>query len=678
MSEQPLASLLGMQSTKAPRTSNTQKTSGNSLQTKQSENGFHARLLNSMKDASTQDTTHNLSPSPVIYNRQNPNQIEDKESLGLSNINIDGIQIQLNPDVPQNITTAANTDFITNNDTNGEPATTQTQISALSDNVHLYHELKESTKPDPNLFKVLNIPTITVSDNSNTKQSGLKGNSSPFIATDLINSNASTANVSASTSAQIQTSKLLDNAKPNQESDALIEPRSNLLKVLKEATGLTDNTPTITNRTSASTQVHANISRESILLGSNGPKTIVEQDSNMPDNLKTNQNSKIVSDQNISGDNSNKVTQRIGSGTNSINTLFETNSIHTQPESAAPSKNHSDTINSDNIKSITNNGKVRPRPAHQGSGSVKLPNAIFETKESTTNSSATNFNSFINSEESGSRKVDQILKEQQSDKISSANTNTKLATQQDLGKIDSSINESSIIFNTNSNPTETNLAKSYENTTITNNNGVNTGDATTSANSSSDNSSLNNQGSDFQSELNINTVKTGKNAGLETNFTDTLSQVNNASKPLGAIGNDVADNIIQSAKLYMDGGKSEIKLQLNPPELGTLKLEFTIDDDILDAKITVERSAVKDIIEKDIPRLRELISGSDIDVGKFDISHQENESNRFGFKDKNPQPGAEKGNTEDSSNLENEEFEKETDEGSIADNTDSKQINYLV
>ncbi len=121
---------------------------------------------------------------------------------------------------------------------------------------------------------------------------------------------------------------------------------------------------------------------------------------------------------------------------------------------------------------------------------------------------------------------------------------------------------------------------------------------TSSANTSSDNPSFSNQEPDILSEFNINSVNARKNAVTETNFTDTLSQITNSSKPLGTLGNDVADNIIQSAKLYINGGKSEIKIQLNPQELGSLKLEFTVDDDILDAKITVERSAVKDIIEK--------------------------------------------------------------------------------
>ena len=201
---------------------------------------------------------------------------------------------------------------------------------------------------------------------------------------------------------------------------------------------------------------------------------------------------------------------------------------------------------------------------------------------------------------------------------------------------------------------------------------------TSSANTSSDNPSFSNQEPDILSEFNINSVNGRKNAVTETNFTDTLSQITNSSKPLGTLGNDVADNIIQSAKLYINGGKSEIKIQLNPQELGSLKLEFTVDDDILDAKITVERSAVKDIIEKDIPRLRELISGADIDVGKLDVSLQEKENDRFGYNDKNFQPDSGSNSTQGSLDQGKEDFENDAEEESITKNTDSNQINYLV
>ncbi|MCP4413105.1 MAG: flagellar hook-length control protein FliK, partial [Gammaproteobacteria bacterium] len=241
--------------------------------------------------------------------------------------------------------------------------------------------------------------------------------------------------------------------------------------------------------------------------------------------------------------------------------------------------------------------KESANPALQTSSTFNrhssVSNAMFDSKDTITTNNTINHNTLLNPEDSASGKIVENPKEQQSDKTPTINTSTKSTSHQNLAKIDSSNNESSIIFNTNLNSADTNIAKPSDNTAFANNNGINIGEISSSANTSSDNSSYNNQDPDILSEFNINSVNTRKNAVPETNFNDALSQINNSSKPLGTIGNDVADNIIQSARMYMEGGKSEIKMQLNPQELGSLKLEFTVDDDILDAKITVERSAVK-------------------------------------------------------------------------------------
>ncbi|MHC4270015.1 MAG: flagellar hook-length control protein FliK [Planctomycetota bacterium] len=627
MSEQSLNSLFGMPSTTATLPSGTQKTTGNSIQTNHGENGFHARLINSMKDASTDDSQTVLFSSSDVNNTKDINQVIETASLGLSNI-IDG---------NQNITTETITNFTTNNSANGDSAPTKTQTGILSDKVILIQdskaqESKTLINPGSNLLKVLKEATLPLSDKSN---SNLKENSPLNKLTDTIN-NASTAN----------------------------------------------------NRTSSSTQIQANTISDNIHPGNQGPdllNNMKEPTTPFTDKSNTNQSNAKTNEQNIFGSNKSnpdKIAVEKSPGTNAINALLKTDTYPGQVRNTASSGNHSNTLyNHINDNSRLNIEKDGTNPALQKANAFNrhnsVSNDIFDAKYNTTTNNTIN-NTLLNPEESANGKIVENLKEQQSDKISPTNTSTKSPSQQGLAKIDSDNNESSIIFNTNSNSAEAKFAKSSDNTTITHNNGVNIGDVTSSANTSSDNSSFNNQGSDVLSEFNINSVNARKISVPETNFTDTLSQINNSSKPLGTLGNNVADNIIQSAKLYMEGGRSEIKMQLNPQELGSLKLEFTVDDDILEAKITVERSAVKDIIEKDIPRLRELISSADIDVGKLDVSLQENEKDRFGFMDKNSHPDSESNSTRDSLDQNEEHFENETEEEPITKNRDSNQINYLV
>ncbi len=242
-------------------------------------------------------------------------------------------------------------------------------------------------------------------------------------------------------------------------------------------------------------------------------------------------------------------------------------------------------------------------------------------------------------------------------------------------------NESQKILDTRPDSAGAIVSKSPDNTTSINNYGVssvNADEVVLQLNTSSDNSSFNNQGADTLKEFYINAVNTNQKAEHGRNFTSTLSHINNSTKPFESLGSGTADNIVQKAKLFMEGGKSEVKIQLNPPELGIIKLEFAVEDDNLEAKITVERSAVKDVIEKDIPRLRELISNADIDVGKLDVSLQEEEDEKLSLMDKDLQSGAESDSTKDLPDQDNEFPEDGIDEESIEYDENSNKINFLV
>ena len=242
-------------------------------------------------------------------------------------------------------------------------------------------------------------------------------------------------------------------------------------------------------------------------------------------------------------------------------------------------------------------------------------------------------------------------------------------------------NESQKILDTRPDSAGPIVSKSPDNTTSINSygvNSVNADEAILQLNTSSDNSSFNNQGANARSEFYINAVNTSQKAEPGSNFTSTLSQINNSTKPFESLGSDTADNIVQKAKLFMEGGKSEVKIQLNPPELGILKLEFEVEDDNLEVKIKVERSVVKDVIEKDIPRLRELLSNADIDVGKLDVSLQEKEDEKLSLKDKDLQSGSESDSTKDLPDQDNEFLEDGIDEESIEYDEDSNKINFLV
>nr|MBC8553537.1 flagellar hook-length control protein FliK [Candidatus Brocadiales bacterium] len=270
------------------------------------------------------------------------------------------------------------------------------------------------------------------------------------------------------------------------------------------------------------------------------------------------------------------------------------------------------------------------------------------------------------------------LKKQIQGKPLSPKADNNQQTQQGVAQTQIEGEETPKIFEVSANTTENKAGKLFDNTTITSSNDAKTVESVMTPNTSSDNSAFNNQGANTDFDFSSNTVNNNQKTRPETNFNNTLSQINNSAKPLGTIGNDVADNIIQSAKLYTQGGKSEVKVQLSPPELGTIKLEFKVEDNVLETKITVERSSVKDVIEKDISRLRELISNADIDVGKLDVSLQDNENNKMDFMNKDFQSNSKSKSPQNLSQEESESNEGNLDEEPISNNRESTQINYLV
>jgi len=226
-----------------------------------------------------------------------------------------------------------------------------------------------------------------------------------------------------------------------------------------------------------------------------------------------------------------------------------------------------------------------------------------------------------------------------------------------------------------------NVSKSQDTTTSSNDNdiigNIKLDESTNHSNVSQDNSFLNNQGSDTARESSINLTNIKQGVEPKISFANVARQIN-VAQPFESLGVDLVDNFIQRARLFTQGDKSAIKLQLNPPELGSLKLEFTVQDDVLEAKIFVERSVVKDIIEKDIPRLRELIANTEVDVGKLDVFLQEKEDERLGFMNKGFQSDPESDQAQEPTNQGNEDFGDEAGEELELSMAGSHQINYLV
>jgi len=85
----------------------------------------------------------------------------------------------------------------------------------------------------------------------------------------------------------------------------------------------------------------------------------------------------------------------------------------------------------------------------------------------------------------------------------------------------------------------------------------------------------------------------------------------------------VFDQVVRGASLMVAQGRSEIRVQLRPPELGTVRLHLVSDrNNVVDARIVTERDDVRQLVERNLTELRDALAGSGIDVGNFDVSTQ--------------------------------------------------------
>lgn len=541
-------------------------------------------------------------------------------------------------------------DSMKNDHTSDGQATTATpsELNNITDTDDINHIIKLLS------MGLQTNPTANTDDNQSQLNQEVNQNIPGKEITNIIINNSANGEIST---AQNETNRLLENSLlNNQELNPLDGPNTNvLINAQERATSFSDK--------SSTTQNNTKMNEQRILDIINIPG-LAEAATESTGNEPVLQSSKLPDQQALESQKE--------SGANPLNINSGINKDIVQGQTTAPLENNLN--NSQNKTNITDN--QNPVPTIEKEDLNPIPEAY-----KISNNKIINPNISSPTEESAQDKIDEILKGQHQDKTLFANAGKNPQTQQGLAHSHTENNESPKIFDVSTNTSESKAAKLFDNTTLTNNNSVNADEAAMPVNTSSDNSFFNNQGADTPDEFQLNAANIKQNSGPERNFTNTLSQISNSNKPLGPLGNDVADNIIQNAKLYTQGGKSEVKILLNPPELGTLKLEFAFDDDVLETKITVERSSVKDVIEKDIPRLRELISNADINVGKLDVSLQDKESGRMDFMNKDFHSDSKSKSTQDFSNQENEYYEENADnenEEIMVNNTESTQINYLI
>ena len=129
-------------------------------------------------------------------------------------------------------------------------------------------------------------------------------------------------------------------------------------------------------------------------------------------------------------------------------------------------------------------------------------------------------------------------------------------------------------------------------------------------------------------------TKASPNSGTPlSSYTSDAKTVNhifhsNDMSNVGYTHENIMEQIFQKIRITTHGDRSEIKLSLNPPELGNIKIHFMEENDKIEAKIYVENAEVKAAVEKNAHHLKESVAANGIEIHKLEVYIQNDDANK--------------------------------------------------
>lgn len=81
----------------------------------------------------------------------------------------------------------------------------------------------------------------------------------------------------------------------------------------------------------------------------------------------------------------------------------------------------------------------------------------------------------------------------------------------------------------------------------------------------------------------------------------------------------LADQLANSVRVNWDNGRSEARLALVPPDLGTVRVQMVMEHSSLSLTFTAGNEHARGLIESSLPRLKENLAEQGIDVGEMNV-----------------------------------------------------------
>ncbi len=111
-----------------------------------------------------------------------------------------------------------------------------------------------------------------------------------------------------------------------------------------------------------------------------------------------------------------------------------------------------------------------------------------------------------------------------------------------------------------------------------------------------------------------------------------LQRVLLASTPT-LVSHQVADAVVSQARVLERPGSVEFQMRLDPPELGQLQIRLVARGDEIHGQVLVADQAVRQMLESQLPELRQRLEASGVNVQSFNVAADTSGGNRNPYRD---------------------------------------------
>ncbi len=110
------------------------------------------------------------------------------------------------------------------------------------------------------------------------------------------------------------------------------------------------------------------------------------------------------------------------------------------------------------------------------------------------------------------------------------------------------------------------------------------------------------------------------NSGTEPWNRTTHTERTRASEAQARIrGSDIFDRISDAVRMSVTRGGREVRIVVEPPELGHLKIKLTLDNDTVNARIVVDSPHLRNFLEGDSQRLRMVFAQQGLILDRYSV-----------------------------------------------------------